>query len=68
MRERCQELEEQVADLEAEIAASEEELANYVSADETMRISTLLEKRRADLSGLLAEWEQVTQVVESHQA
>ena len=67
MRDRCQELEEQIADLEAEIAASEEELANFVSADETVRVSTQLEKRRADLSGLLAEWEQVTQVVESHQ-
>src|SRR5216684_2149888 len=68
MRDRCQELEEQIAGLETEIAASEEELANFVSADETVRVSTLLEKRRADLSGLLAEWEQVTQVVESHQA
>jgi ATP-binding cassette subfamily F protein 3 len=68
MRDRAQELEEQIAELEAEIAASEEELANFVSAEETMRISALLEKRRADLSGLLAEWEQVTQVVESHQA
>ncbi len=68
MRDRCQELEEQIADLESEIAEYEEELGNFVSADETVRVSTLLEKRRADLSGLLAEWEQVTQVVESHQA
>jgi ATP-binding cassette, subfamily F, member 3 len=68
MRERCGELEEKIADLEAEIAACEEELASFVSAEETMRVSTLLEKRRADLSGFLAEWEQVTQVVESHRA
>jgi ATP-binding cassette subfamily F protein 3 len=66
MRDRCGELEEKIADLEAEIAACEEDLATFVSAEETMRVSTLLEKRRADLSGLLAEWEQVTQVVESH--
>jgi len=68
MRERCGELEEKIADLESEIAACEEDLASFVSAEETMRVSTLLEQRRADLSGLLAEWEQVTQVVESHQA
>jgi ATP-binding cassette subfamily F protein 3 len=68
MRERCGELEEKIADLEAQIAACEEDLASFVSAEETMRVSTLLEKRRADLSGLLAEWEQVTQVVESHRA
>jgi len=68
MRERCGELEEKIADLEADIAACEEDLASFVSAEETMRVSTLLEKRRADLSGLLAEWEQVTQVVESHRA
>jgi ATP-binding cassette subfamily F protein 3 len=66
MRERCGELEEKIAGLEAEIAACEEDLASFVSAEETIRASTLLEKRRADLSGLLAEWEQVTQVVESH--
>ncbi|HEY6390942.1 MAG TPA: ABC-F family ATP-binding cassette domain-containing protein [Bryobacteraceae bacterium] len=68
MRERCGELEEKIANLESEIAACEEDLASFVSAEETMRVSTLLEKHRADLSGLLAEWEQVTQVVESHQA
>jgi ATP-binding cassette subfamily F protein 3 len=68
MRERCGELEEKIADLETEIAACEEDLASFVSAEETMRVSTLLEKRRAELSGLLAEWEQVTQVVESHQS
>ncbi len=67
MRERCGELEEEIASVEAEIAACEEDLASFVSAEETMRVSTLLERRRADLSGLIAEWEQVTQVVESHQ-
>ena len=68
MQSRCQELEQQIADIEAEIAAYETDLANFVSAEETMRLSDLLEKRRFDLSGLLAEWEQVSQVVESHQA
>jgi ATP-binding cassette subfamily F protein 3 len=68
MQERCRELEEQIAEAETEIAHYETELANFVNADETMRLSALLEKRRSDLSGLLAEWEEVSQVVESQQA
>ena len=39
-----------------------------MNAEETIRVSHLLEKRRADLSALLAEWEEVSQVVESHSA
>jgi hypothetical protein len=47
--------------LEAEIASDEESLANFVSAEETMRLSAQLEKRRAALSALLAEWEETSQ-------
>ena len=68
MQDRCRELEEQIAESETEIAHYEAELANFVNADETIRLSALLEKRRSDLSGLLAEWEEVSQVVESQQA
>ena len=56
-QDRAKELESQIAALEAEIASDEESLANFVSAEETMRVSTQLEKRRAALSTLLAEWE-----------
>jgi ATP-binding cassette, subfamily F, member 3 len=68
MQERCQELEQRVADLETKIAGYETELTNFVSAEEAMRVSNLLEKRRAELNELLAEWEQVSHVVESQQA
>ncbi|HYL78720.1 MAG TPA: ABC-F family ATP-binding cassette domain-containing protein [Bryobacteraceae bacterium] len=68
MRDRCQKLEQQIEDAEADIAGYEAELANFVSADETVRVSGVLEKRRADLSRLLGEWEQVSQLVESQQA
>jgi ATP-binding cassette, subfamily F, member 3 len=68
MQERCSELEGQIADIEAEIARYETDLGNFVSAEETMRISNLLDQRRAALTGLLAEWEQVSQAVQSHQA
>ena len=68
MQERCQELEREIADLETEIAGYETELTNFVSAEETVRVSTLLDQRRSELTQLLAEWEQVSHVVESHQA
>ena len=68
MQERRQELEQQVANLETEISGYETELANFVSQEETVRVSNLLDQRRSVLSKLLAEWEQVSQTVESQQA
>jgi ATP-binding cassette subfamily F protein 3 len=61
LQERARELEKQIATLEAEIASDEESLANFVSAEETVRLSTQVEKRRAALSALLAEWEETSQ-------
>jgi ATP-binding cassette subfamily F protein 3 len=61
LQDRAKALENQIAALETEIASDEEGLANFVSAEETMRLSTQLEKRRAKLSTLLEEWEQVSQ-------
>jgi ATP-binding cassette, subfamily F, member 3 len=57
---RAKELESQIAALEAEIASDEASLANFVSADETIRIAAQLEKRRAALSALLEEWEEAS--------
>jgi len=68
MQDRCQELEQQIEQAESEIAGYEAELGNFVSSDETLRVSGLLEKSRAALRELLAEWEQVSELVESHQA
>ncbi|HTB20042.1 MAG TPA: ABC-F family ATP-binding cassette domain-containing protein, partial [Bryobacteraceae bacterium] len=60
---RAKELEAQIAALEAEIAGDEESLANFVSAEETMRVASQLDKRRAVLNTLLEEWEQASQEV-----
>src|SRR6202790_1329084 len=68
MQDRCRELEREIADLETEISGYETELANFVSPEETVRVSSLLDNRRTELSELLAEWEQVSHVVESQQA
>ena len=54
-------LEGKIAALEAEIATDEENLANFVSAEETIRVASQLEKRRAALTALLEEWEEVSQ-------
>jgi ATP-binding cassette subfamily F protein 3 len=61
LQDRARELEAQIAMLETEIASDEESLANFVSAEETMRLSTQVEKRRAELSALLSEWEEISQ-------
>ena len=66
MKERRREIEEEVTRLETEIADYEAALSNYVSAEETRRVSELLEARRRDLEGLLAEWEDVAQSIEAN--
>ena len=64
MKERRNEIEEEVTRLEAEIADYEAALGNFVSVEETKRLSDLLEARRNDLTALLSEWEDVAQTIE----
>ncbi|HLK65238.1 MAG TPA: ABC-F family ATP-binding cassette domain-containing protein [Bryobacteraceae bacterium] len=66
MKERQDEIEQEVSKLEAEIADYESALSNYVSVNETKRISDLLEARRIDLKSLLGEWEEVAQLIEAN--
>ncbi|MBL0157153.1 MAG: ATP-binding cassette domain-containing protein [Bryobacterales bacterium] len=58
-------LEARSQSLETEIAALEEQLQNFVSADETKRQMDLLDTRRQELDSVLAEWEQVSTEIES---
>jgi ATP-binding cassette, subfamily F, member 3 len=58
---RARELESEIAALEAEITSDEASLATFVSAEESMRLASQLEKRRASLNALLAEWEEASQ-------
>ncbi len=60
LQDRAKELESRISELEAEIARDEESLANFVSAEESTRIATQLEKRRSTLESLMEEWEQVS--------
>ncbi len=57
MEDRCAFLEEEVPRVEAAIAHTEQQLAVYVSADETERLTVLAASLRDQLTGLTAEWE-----------
>jgi ATP-binding cassette subfamily F protein 3 len=65
MQERCQQMEEEIAVLEDGIAECEHELQSFVSAAETQRQTELLAQRRADLVALMAEWEGLSQALET---
>ena len=66
MQERQQELEEAVSRVEAEIAQCESGLQTFVSAQETARLTELLERRRSELAPLVAEWEALSVALESN--
>ncbi|MEK7753423.1 MAG: ABC transporter ATP-binding protein, partial [Acidobacteriota bacterium] len=65
LQQRCQAIEEEIARAEAEIAGCEAELADFKSADETMRLSGLLDQRRAGLGRLMAEWEEASAAIQA---
>ncbi|MCU1311511.1 MAG: transporter, ATPase subunit [Candidatus Angelobacter sp.] len=64
MKERCVEIEEEISRLEAGIAECESALTSFVSAAETARQTELLKSQRSQLEKLMAEWEEVSGVVE----
>jgi len=64
MAERLAKLEAEVSQTEAIIAESEESLSRYVSAEETQRVSTLLEEKRSSLETLEAEWAELSEALE----
>jgi ATP-binding cassette subfamily F protein 3 len=64
MRDRCQELEEEITRVETRIQECEESLRSFVSTEETLRRTQQLKELRAQLDGLLPEWEQLAQRLE----
>jgi ATP-binding cassette, subfamily F, member 3 len=64
MKDRCQELEEQIALVETEIQQCEIALQNFVNAEETLRLTQELKRRRAELEALLPEWEELAHTLE----
>ena len=65
MEDRAQELEEEIGDLETAIASREASLQTFVSAEETARLTQELARHRAQLQRHLAEWEELTQALQS---
>jgi ATP-binding cassette subfamily F protein 3 len=61
---RLAKVEAVVSQTEAAIADSEESLSRYVSAEETQRVSTLLEEKRRSLEALENEWAELSELLE----
>jgi ATP-binding cassette subfamily F protein 3 len=59
MEERRNELEEEIARCEAEITTCEQELANFKSAQESIRLSNLIDERRRQLKEMVKDWEEI---------
>jgi septal ring factor EnvC (AmiA/AmiB activator) len=64
MAERLVTVEAAVSQTEAIIAESEESLSRYVSAEETARVSALLEEKRRTLESLETEWAELSEGLE----
>ena len=63
MQERYQAVEEEIVRVEAAIGECEESLTQFVSAEETRRLSELLANRKSQLKDLMVEWEELTNVL-----
>ena len=65
MQERIGGLEAEISQAEAAIARTEHSLLTFVSAEESQRLAQELEANRLKLTGLLAEWEELSQVLQA---
>ncbi|HYA17078.1 MAG TPA: ATP-binding cassette domain-containing protein [Bryobacteraceae bacterium] len=65
-RDRQRAIEDEITRLEVEIADFEQSLSHFQSAQHSIDISELLESRRTDMKNLLAEWEEVSQLIEAN--
>ena len=63
MQDRLQEVEEEITKTEAAIALTENQLQNFVSAEETQRQTQALAQYKADLQGLMGQWEELSEVL-----
>jgi ATP-binding cassette subfamily F protein 3 len=66
LTDRCNEVESTITQLEAEIAETEQAMAQYVSAEETHRLSARASSLREQLEAAMKEWEDLSSVLESH--
>ena len=45
---------------------SKQALSNFQSAQQSIEIAELLESRRTDMKNLMAEWEEVSEIIEAN--
>lgn len=64
LTDRCEEIEEEVARLEAKAIDIETALSNFRSVDETLRMTTELDQLRTRIDQLTQEWEQTQASIE----
>lgn len=65
MQEQARQLESRIAELETQIQQAELSLSDYVGAEEAMKLSSLIEGRRAELDQAMREWESVSEELEA---
>jgi ATP-binding cassette, subfamily F, member 3 len=65
IKDRAAQIEADIAGCEAEISRLESELADFKSAEESIRLTDRLNERRRVLEKLMAEWEEVSQTLET---
>jgi ATP-binding cassette subfamily F protein 3 len=67
MQERLAFVEEEIPRIEASIAGTEQSLGNFVSVEETERLTRLLDSLREQHDSLTAEWEELMLQLEEQQ-
>ena len=65
MQDEAQALEKKISDLEEAIRITGQALSEYVSAEESQRLSAQLEHQRAALDQIMAQWEAVSAQIEA---
>jgi ATP-binding cassette subfamily F protein 3 len=64
LQSRHDELEEEIGRREAEINAYELDLANFKSAEESIRLAKLIDELRSQLAEMMKEWEQIAHTLD----
>ena len=65
LQDQLKEVERSVANLESEIARHEAAMADFKSAEETLRLSELVSSRRSQLDATVAQWEALSAELEA---
>ncbi|MDP9055149.1 MAG: ATP-binding cassette domain-containing protein [Acidobacteriota bacterium] len=66
MKQRQRSIEDEITRLEVEIADFEQGLSSFQSAEMSIELAGMLESRREDMKNLLAEWEDVSKILEAN--